>query len=352
MFSLGSEELLKSVQTIKAQGLTLKSRQKAEVLVLRHHGVKVSQVAAVCQMTERCVYQYQKAFLAKGLASLDETPRCSRSALTTHTDLMKAEFEKQPPRTVREAQVRIQEKTGLQRGKTQTRLFLHKLGFKVRRVGGIPSKADPQAQKDFLETEMEPRLEQAQQEKRVVLFLDAAHIIFGGFLGFVWCLRRLFLPTSAGRKRLNILAALNATSKKLTWLVNDTIINGKVFCQFLRKLRVEYGGRALTLILDNARYQKCALVKECAAQLGIELLYLPPYSPNLNLIERYWKQLRSQLLHCRYYENFTLFTQEAIRIMKNSNKTKSKPDMESLLTLQFQTFEKPQLDMWSRPPPI
>jgi Transposase and inactivated derivatives len=66
-------------------------------------------------------------------------------------------------------------------------------------------------------------------------------------------------------------------------------INAESVCQLLTKLAERGLGIPITLILDNARYQRCHLVQQYAAALGIELLYLPPYSPNLNLIERLWK---------------------------------------------------------------
>jgi transposase len=61
-------------------------------------------------------------------------------------------------------------------------------------------------------------------------------------------------------------------------------------------------------VLDNARYQRCALVHSVANSLGIELLYLPPYSPNLNLIERLWKFVKKHCLYSKYYADFTAFT--------------------------------------------
>ena len=62
-------------------------------------------------------------------------------------------------------------------------------------------------------------------------------------------------------------------------------------------------GLPITLVLDNARYQKCAVVQALASSLGIELLYLPGYSPNLNLIERLWRFVRKQSLDSIYYED-------------------------------------------------
>ena len=84
------------------------------------------------------------------------------------------------------------------------------------------------------------------------------------------------------------------------------------------------------------------MVRSLAAELGIELLYLPSYSPNLNPIERLWKFVEKERLSCRYYEDFARF-KEAITECLNGVEDKHKSSIRSLLTLNFQTFEEPQL---------
>ena len=76
--------------------------------------------------------------------------------------------------------------------------------------------------------------------------------------------------------------------------------------------------------------------------LDIELLYLPSYSPNLNLIERLWKFVKKQCLYSKYYENFTLF-QEAISTCVENAHITHKKELDSLLTLRFQSFKKTQI---------
>ena len=154
---------------------------------------------------------------------------------------------------------------------------------------------------------LRPRLRQAERGDRTVLFVDAAHFVFGPFLGFLWCLVRLLVPGPSGRKRYNVLAALNAISHEVIRVANHSYINAESVCTLLRAVAGASVGLPITLVLDNARYQKCALVQGLAASLGIELLYLPGYSPNLNLIERLWRFVRKQSLDSTYYEDFTQF---------------------------------------------
>ena len=94
----------------------------------------------------------------------------------------------------------------------------------------------------------------------------------------------------------------------------------------------------ITLVLDNARYQRCQLVIDLAATLNIELLYLPSYSPNLNLIERLWKFVKKKCLYAKYYSDFPLFC-SAISDCLAQPHIQYKSELDSLLTLKFQSFK-------------
>jgi hypothetical protein len=111
----------------------------------------------------------------------------------------------------------------------------------------------------------------------------------GAFLGWLWCFNRVFVRSSSGRQRFNVLGALCATTHRLISVCNTGYINSASVCELLAKIKEATAAIPVTLVLDNARYQRCQLVQTTAAALGIELLFLPPYSPNLNLIERLWK---------------------------------------------------------------
>ena len=171
--------------------------------------------------------------------------------------------------------------------------------------------------------------------------MDAAHFVLAPFLGFLWSFTRLFIRAPAGRQRFNVLGALNAITHELITVTNATYINAESVCELLRKLAALNLGIPITLFLDNARYQKCALVFALAKSLKIELCYLPTYSPNLNLIERLWKFTKKQCLYSKYYADFASF-KAAIETCLAETHTTHKSTLDSLLTLQFQTFEKAQ----------
>jgi len=166
----------------------------------------------------------------------------------------------------------------------------------------IPAKADPEKQKEFLEQALQPRLEEAQAGKRVVLFVDAAHFVLAPFLGFLWSVVRVFIQAPSGRQRFNVLGALNAITHELITITNDAYITAESVCALFEKIAHLYVGIPITIFLDNARYQRCVLVMEKAKSLKIELCFLPSYSPNLNLIERMWKFVKKKCLYSKYYE--------------------------------------------------
>ena len=157
---------------------------------------------------------------------------------------------------------------------------------KCRKIGTLPAKADPEKQAQYLNETLQPRLDEAKAGIRAVFFVDAAHFVLAPFLGFLWSVTRLFIRAPTGRQRFNVLGALNAITHELISVTNDTYITAQEVCELLHILAERTLGVPITIFLDNARYQKCALVMSTAEQLQIELCFLPTYSPNLNLIER------------------------------------------------------------------
>jgi transposase len=155
----------------------------------------------------------------------------------------------------------------------------------------------------------------------------------------LWCFERIFIPAAAGRRRINILGAYDPISNILHKIVNDTYITSVTVCDLLVLLKEQYKEKAITLVLDNARYQRCKLVMGKAAELGIELLFLPTYSPNLNLIERMWRFLKKDCLYSKYYATGAEF-EAAVLYSLESISTTNKEKMKTLMILKFQLFDK------------
>lgn len=227
----------------------------------------------------------------------------------------------------------------MRRRPTQVRQVLKDLGLKRLKVGHLPAKADPAQQRAFLEQTLQPRLDEAQRGQRQVFFVDAAHFVLQPFLGFLWCFPLVFIPAPSGRQRFNVLAALHATARHLVTLTTDDYINAQAVAALLRKLLATFSAWPITLVLDNARYQHCRFILALAAELGIELLFLPPYSPNLNLIERLWKFIKKECLYSKYYATSPDFKKAIVACLADTQ-TKHRQALTRLLTLRFQTFER------------
>ena len=202
----------------------------------------------------------------------------------------------------------------------------------------LPAKAEVQAQETFKTQTLEPLVEQAQQHQLHLFFVDAAHFVMLPFLGYLYSLTVRYVKSASGRKRFNVLGALNAISHELVTISNHTYINAGSVCELLEKLHQLYRDLPIVLVMDNARYQKCQLVLEKAQSLNIQIIFLPPYSPNLNLIERLWKFVKKDVLYNKHYNDYDQFCQAILDCLDQTHTT-HKPTLETLLTLKFQTFE-------------
>ena len=204
--------------------------------------------------------------------------------------------------------------------------------------GSLPAKADVLIQRDYNDTILLPLMSKAKENKLTLLFLDGSHFVMGcDFLGYIYSKTRRFIKTFSGRKRYNVLGALNFVTKKVTTVANETYITATEVCEMLCKVAAEYAGKSLHIVLDNARYQKCEVVANLAQKLGIELHYIPPYSPNLNLIERLWKHVKSRL-RSKYYDRFDDFKETIDSIIEDTDKG-SKNLIDKLIGDSVQLFD-------------
>ena len=195
-----------------------------------------------------------------------------------------------------------------------------------------------QIQAAFLESELKPCLDAAGAGIGHVFFVDAAHFVFGTFLCCLWSFTRIFIRAASGRQRFNVLGAWNAVTRELIAVTNTTVVNTATMCELVGKIAALSLTGPITLVLDNARYQRNAVVEALAKELGIKLLFLPSYSPNLNLIERLWKFLKRRALYGRYHPTVAEF-QAAIQEVLDGLSTTHARELETLMTRNFQQFE-------------
>lgn len=314
-------------------------QKRIEAVYFKTFGMSNKMIGKLTGLNREIVGDWICAYLAGGFDALCQyNYGTNRSELIKHSDSIISSFITKPPMSVNEAKARIEELTGISRSPSQVRNFMKQHGLRYLQTGHIPANADTTRQQQWINEKLEPAIKEAQNGECHLLFMDAAHFILQPFICALWCVARLFIKASSGRNRINVLGVVNAVSKEILTVQNTTYINAETIIAFLKQLKEHYQDLPLKIVLDNARYQHCKLVEETAKSLGIFLLFLPSYSPNLNIIERLWKFTKKKILYAKYYQTPDIFHQAVTGFFQTVNQ-KYDAELKSLLSLKFQSFE-------------
>ena len=184
-------------------------------------------------------------------------------------------------------------------------------------------------------TPCNPCGKQAVAGKRKVVFADAVHFVRGAFLGDLGCFLRWIVPTGAGRQRSRV---LDAVSRALLCKTTDATVDRVTVGRLLPKIRDAHPHGPIRVVGDNARYQHAAIVRGIAADARIDVVYLPPYSPNLNPIERVWKVVKKEALANRTFADYPAF-RAAIDASLDQLGTTHRDRLTTLLAYRFETLE-------------
>jgi len=263
----------------------------------------------------------------------------NKSQLETYADSITNLFASHPPRSLGEAVLKVKELTGIERSASSMKSFMARHKFRFLKTGHIPAKVNNTAQHEWVDNLLRPVIKAVGNDEVHLLFMDAAHFTLQPFLCCLWCVARIFIKASPGRNRINVLGAVNAITKEVSVYTNTTYICANCLISFLQQLKARYNDKPIAIVLDNACYQHCFLVKTFAKSLGIHLLFLPPYSPNLNIIERLWKFTKKEILNAQYYDAPQKFHEAIEGFFKEVNQ-KHNAQLHQLLTLNFQFFDK------------
>lgn len=323
-------------------------RQKMLSLYLKSLSMPHGKICEICRISRTTLNKYFTQYNTGGIERLETLNYPKKvSSLDKHKSKIDNDFRGNPPHTINEAVDRIKKLTQVELSPSAVREWMVKNGLKYIKAGVVPGKPNScpekkaKERKEFVQNKLNPRLQEAKDGKRNVFFVDAAHFVYGNFVHYLWCFTRVFLPSASGRKRFNILGAIDSVSKQIISVTNTAYINSQSVLELMLKLKELYPNTVLTLVLDNARYQRCKFVQEEAIKLDIELLFLPSYSPQLNLIERFWKFVKKKCLYGKFYKNFNLF-KDSIDIFINTASSDYKEELDKLISWKFQTFNNVQ----------
>jgi transposase len=211
---------------------------------------------------------------------------------------------------------------------------LHRLGYVYKKPKLVPGKADPQAQREFLATDYR-KIKEQKGENDPVYFMDAVHPQHNPVIACGWIKRgeEQQIPSNTGRQRLNINGAIDLESLEPVVRFDESINTESTIALFDQLQALNVLAVVIYVICDNARYYRSKAVREYLKTSRIELVFLPPYAPNLDLIERLWKFFKKKILYNRYYETFDEFRTACEEFFADPRKYHR--ELRSLLTENF-----------------
>lgn len=195
--------------------------------------------------------------------------------------------------------------------------WLHSHGFSYKKPSVIPGKANKEAQAQWIKEYQE--LKASLREDEAICFTDGVHPTHNTKPTYGWIRKgeRKDIPTNTGRQRLNLSGAIDIISKKVM-VREDAALNSSSTIAFLKDIEAAYPqSRTVHVFCDNARYYRNKDVALYLQSSKIKMHFLPPYSPNLNPIERLWKFLNEHVLYNKYYEKFIDFREAVLGFLQN-----------------------------------
>jgi len=213
----------------------------------------------------------------------------------------------------------IKEKFGIDYSNNGIMHLLKTLNFSYKQLVKFNEKSDAEVQNQFLQGF--EALNYTLDEREVILFMDGVHPQHNTHTTRAWIEKgkEKFIQCNTGRERININGAYNPNNQDLIAIESDSI-NADSTIKLFQLIETTYADKdTIYIICDNAKYYKCKLIDEYLSSSKINLIFLPPYSPNLNLIERVWKFLKKKVINTIYYEKFSSFKEAVLKFFNNSN---------------------------------
>lgn len=187
------------------------------------------------------------------------------------------------------------------------RSWLQRHGFRYKKPAIVPGKANEEQQKLWIAEYEKLRLTLPDDE--TICFIDGVHPTHNVQPAYGWIKKgiRKEIPANSGRSRLNLTGAVDVISHKVI-VQTDKTLNAEATISFFRRVETAYPDKnKIHIFCDNARYYKNLLVQGYLKTSKIVLHFLPPYSPNLNPIERLWKWMKEKVIYNTYYPEFEEF---------------------------------------------
>lgn len=291
--------------------------RRTSALLAYSQGQQIAEIAQDLSISQETFYTWLRAFLVEGVESLAYGPRPGRPPRLTKThkrrlkDIVEAGplaygFTQGWWSSLLVQQVILKE-FGLLYNRHYVCDLLKNLGFSFQKAKFVSAHLDPAARKAWLEETWPGVVQQAQNKKAMILFVDEASFPQWGTLFYTWALRgkQPEVPTSGRRKAYKVFGAVDALSGQLFYQGIEDRFNSQTYIQFLR-LILHKTKRHLIIIQDGAKYHTS---KETRAFFDshctrLTRYQLPSYSPDFNPIEHLWQAVRKDATHNKYFAQF------------------------------------------------
>lgn len=329
------------VKILRQAHRTIKDKKLADrikAVLSLNAGYEYSHVAKILLLDEITLRRYVEQYREKGINGLLEyqyTGGWTKLTISQEEEL-KIFLQDNTQRTAKEAADYVEKTYAVRFSVIGITKLLHRLGFTYKKPKIIPGKADRVKQEAFLKTYRETKARLEVNDR--IYFLDSTHPEHNTKPSYGWILKGKahdkFVKTNTGRERINLNGALNFNDKTAIVLEEETI-NKEATINLLETIRKKQQKGKVYLILDNASHHHARLVKRWILHhRRFKLIFLPTYSPNLNLIERLWRFFHQKATWNRYFETFEEFKSTTLRFFENLKQYEK--ELATLLTDNFQ----------------
>ena len=279
---------------------------RIKVILLLDEGRKYSDIAAFLFLNEGTIANYRKRYVEGGIEELLDDHYQGGTHKISNDELIELQLHltTMTYQNTHEICEYVKKKYRVSYTLSGMIALLHRMGFSYKKTKGVPGKANKQDQEDFIKA-----YEKIKSSNGKIYFADSTHPQHNPVLSYGWIKtgEDVEIKTNSGRKHLNISGAIEINSQDVITRSSDRV-DAKSICILLKAIRGKNPfEKNITLIMDNAAYNRSWKVKALAKELKIKLFYLPPYSPNLNPIERLWKFMKKKVIYNKYYEKFDEF---------------------------------------------
>jgi len=323
----------------KEQHRRTKERRPAyriNAILLLDDGWTYEEVAEVLMLDDQTIRRWEEIFQKSGLEGLlkdDFHGRIGKLSLKQELEL-KAHLESKLYETTKEIVLYVNKFYRVAYSIPGMHHLLRRLGFVYKKTRRIPQSVDAEHQKLFVEQYEE--LQKSRKDGSKVLFADGVHPQHNPVASSGWIPKgkEYHIAANSGRERLNLNGALDPKTLEVT-IREDKTLDADSTIEFIKQIEKKYPhAPIITLIVDNARYYRAIKVQEYLETSRVRFMFLPPYSPNLNLIERLWGFFKKAVLYNKFYPRFSEFKQACFDFF--SSLDSQHLALRSLITENFQ----------------